>query len=53
MKTLQDIIAEVQALLADLQALATVPAGAPLADPVVSIEATTESGTTEKFLPSA
>jgi hypothetical protein len=47
MKTLQDITAEAQQLVVDLQALPPAPA----ADPVVSITVTLQSGATQTFVP--
>lgn len=47
MKTLNDILAELQTVLADLQALATVP----VAETIVSVETTDSTGATETFVP--
>lgn len=46
--TLQEIIAEAQKIVADLQALEAVPV---TSDPVVTVETITESGVKEDFTP--
>lgn len=43
---INDIITELQKVLADLQAFVV-----PAADPVATVEVTTESGKTEEFVP--
>jgi hypothetical protein len=47
MKTLQDITAEAQQLVIDLQAI--VPT--PVADPIATITVTFQSGATQTFVP--